>query len=113
TGHSSGAQMITQILTHSDAAAHVKFKAVAPVAASNYGAIVKPIPVMYIQGKMDMVRNSDGADVVMRFRTANTCGSTSMPYTMVPACTSSGVQVNAGCIKYDGTIVYGIDVEPH
>jgi polyhydroxybutyrate depolymerase len=102
TGHSSGAQMIVQILTHSDATMHVNFKAVAPVAASNYGAIVKPIPVMYIQGKMDNVRNSDGADVVMRFRTANMCGSTSMPYTLVPACTSSGVQVNAGCIKYDG-----------
>jgi len=105
TGHSSGAQMITQILTHSDAAAHVKFKAVAPVASSNYGAIVVPIPVMYIQGKMDMVRNSDGADVVMRFRTANMCASTSMPFTQVPACTSSGVQVNAGCIKYDGCSV--------
>ena len=36
---------------------------------------------MYIQGKMDLVRNSDGADVVARFRTANMCMTTSMPYT--------------------------------
>ncbi|HET9956519.1 MAG TPA: hypothetical protein VFQ61_18565, partial [Polyangiaceae bacterium] len=32
TGHSSGAQMIVQILVHKDAADHFKFKAVAPVA---------------------------------------------------------------------------------
>ena len=105
TGHSSGAQMITQILTHSDAAAHMKFKAVAPVASSNYGAIVVPIPVMYIQGKMDTVRNSDGADVVARFRTANMCMTTSMPYSQVAGCQSSGTTVNPGCIIYDGCSV--------
>jgi polyhydroxybutyrate depolymerase len=105
TGHSSGAQMITQILTHSDAAAHMKFKAVAPVASSNYGAIVVPIPVMYIQGKMDTVRNSDGADVVARFRTANMCMTTSMPYSQVAGCSSSGTTVNPGCIIYDGCSV--------
>ena len=105
TGHSSGAQMITQILTHSDAAAHMKFKAVAPVASSNYGAIVVPIPVMYIQGKMDTVRMSDGADVVARFRTANMCMTTSMPYSQVAGCSSSGTTVNPGCIIYDGCSV--------
>ena len=105
TGHSSGAQMITQILTHSDAAAHMKFKAVAPVASSNYGAIVVPIPVMYIQGKMDTVRNSDGADVVARFRTANMCMTTSMAYSQVAGCSSSGTTVNPGCIIYDGCSV--------
>jgi len=105
TGHSSGAQMITQILTHSDAAAHMKFKAVAPVASSNYGAIVIPIPVMYIQGKMDSVRNSDGADVVARFRTANMCMTTSMAYSQVAGCQSSGTTVNPGCIIYDGCSV--------
>ena len=105
TGHSSGAQMITQILTHSDAAAHMKFKAVAPVASSNYGAIVVPIPVMYIQGKNDSVRMSDGADVVARFRTANMCMTTSMPYSQVAGCSSSGTTVNPGCIIYDGCSV--------
>ena len=105
TGHSSGAQMITQILTHSDAAAHMKFKGVAPVASSNYGAIVVPIPVMYIQGKNDSVRMSDGADVVARFRTANMCMTTSMPYTAVMGCMSGSTTVNPGCIIYDGCSV--------
>jgi polyhydroxybutyrate depolymerase len=101
-GHSSGAQMIVQILTKSDAATHMGFKAVAPVAASNYGAITAPIPVMYIQGKMDNVRNSDGADVVGRFTAVNKCSSTSMPYSGVAMCMSSGTNVNPGCVSYDG-----------
>jgi len=101
-GHSSGAQMIVQILTKSDAATHMGFKAVAPVAASNYGAITAPIPVMYIQGKMDNVRNSDGADVVARFTAVNKCSSTSMPYSSVAMCQSSGTNVTPGCVSYDG-----------
>jgi hypothetical protein len=105
TGHSSGAQMIVQILTHSDAAKHMNFKAVAPVAASDYGAITVPIPVMYIQGKMDNVRGNDGAATVARFRTANMCMSTSMPYTQVAGCQSSGTTVNPGCVKFDGCSV--------
>jgi hypothetical protein len=59
----------------------MNFKAVAPVAASDYGAIVVPIPVMYIQGKMDNVRETTAPHVVARFRTANMCMTTSMPYT--------------------------------
>jgi hypothetical protein len=105
TGHSSGAQMITQILTHSDAAAHMNFRAIAPVASSNYGAITRPIPVMYIQGKNDTVRNSDGADVVARFRTANMCMTTSMTYSQVAGCMSGSTSVNPGCIIYDGCSV--------
>jgi hypothetical protein len=101
-GHSSGAQMIVQILTHADAATHMGFKAVAPVAASNYGAITAPIPVMYIQGKMDNVRKSDGADVVARFTAVNKCSSTTMPYTGAAMCMSSGTNVNPGCVSYDG-----------
>ena len=105
TGHSSGAQMIVQILTHSDAARHMNFKAVAPVAASDYGAITVPIPVMYIQGKMDNVRGNDGAATVARFRTANMCMTTSMPYSQVAGCQSSGTAVTPGCIRYDGCTV--------
>ena len=105
TGHSSGAQMIVQILTHSDAAKHMGFKAVAPVAASDYGAITVPIPVMYIQGKMDNVRGNDGASTVARFRTANMCMTTSMPYSQVAGCQSSGTTVTPGCIRYDGCTV--------
>lgn len=101
-GHSSGAQMIVQILTHADAAEHIGFKAVAPVAASNYGAITTATPVMYIQGSMDSVRNSDGADVVARFTAANGCGAGTMPYSGVASCMSSGTAVDPGCVSYDG-----------
>jgi hypothetical protein len=101
SGHSSGAQMIVQILGNAAAAEHMNYKAVAPVAASRYGAIVSPIPVMYIQGENDSVRNSDGADVVARFTDVNGCDSTSMPF-QAPTCTSGGVMVNPGCISYQG-----------
>ncbi len=102
TGHSSGSQMIVQILGHKSDADHIHFRAVAPVAASDYGALSGPMPVMYIQGKMDSVRGNDGAGTVARFRTANMCGSTSMPYPQVMGCTSSGTTVVPGCIIYDG-----------
>jgi len=101
-GHSSGAQMIVQILTHKNDAAHIGFKAVAPVAASDYGALSGPMPVLYIHGKNDSVRGNDGATTVARFRTANACGTTSMPYSAVMGCQSSGRTVNPGCITYDG-----------
>src|SRR5690606_20300285 len=47
TGHSSGAQLIVQILTparkaHAD---HLNFRAVAPVAASRYSGVSRPVPV--------------------------------------------------------------------
>jgi polyhydroxybutyrate depolymerase len=102
TGHSSGAQMIVQILTKSADATHFNFKAVAPVAASNYGAIVGPIPVMYIQGSKDTVRNSSGADVVARFTKVNGCTTTTMPYAEVDSCMSGGASVNPGCVDYQG-----------
>jgi hypothetical protein len=102
TGHSSGAQMIVQILMRADATEHLGFKAVAPVAASNYGAIMSPIPVMYIQGRNDSVRNSDGADVVARFTTVNGCSTTTMEYAGAPACMRSGRAVDAGCVSYEG-----------
>jgi hypothetical protein len=60
---------------------------------------------MYIQGKMDSVRNSDGADVVARFRTANMCMTTSMTYSPVMGCMSGSTSVNPGCIIYDGCSV--------
>jgi poly(3-hydroxybutyrate) depolymerase len=101
-GHSSGAQMIVQMLTRSDIANQVNFKAVAPVAASNYGAIMKPTAVMYIQGENDSVRNSDGADVVARFTAANMCMTGTMPYDGVASCNSSGTMVDPGCVSYQG-----------
>jgi polyhydroxybutyrate depolymerase len=104
TGHSSGAQMTVQILVHADAAKHFGFKAAAPVAASNYGAIASPIPVMYIQGKNDNQRNSDGAEVVARFTAVNKCQSTTSAYSSVASCSSTqnGAKVEPGCVSYAG-----------
>ena len=100
-GHSSGAQMIVQILTHAADAAHVKFKAVSPVAASDYGALSGPEPVLYIQGTKDTVRGNDGATAVARFRAANACSASSTRYSGILGCQSSGKAVNPGCIAYD------------
>lgn len=106
TGHSSGAQLIVQILTparkaHAD---HLNFRAVAPVAASRYGSVSGPIPVMYIQAQHDTVRNSSGSDVVQEFVKANGCAMTSKPHPFGPTCTSSGKPVNNGCVMYDGCV---------
>lgn len=103
TGHSSGAQLIVQILTpaHKADADLLKLKAVAPVAASRYGTVSRAIPVLYIQGANDNVRNSDGADVVKEFTTANACTASVKPLAG-PTCMSSGKTVKAGCVQYDG-----------
>ena len=106
TGHSSGAQFVVQILTktHAADAQHFGFKAVAPVAASDYGAITGPIAVMYIQGMMDQERGGgDGHETVNQFRTANGCATTSMAYSEVTGCMSQGgsTTVDPGCVMYD------------
>ena len=103
-GHSSGAQLIVQILTptHKADADHLHLKAVAPVAASRYGTVSRAIPVMYIQGQHDNVRNSNGSDVVKEFASANGCMSASQAYTAAPSCMSSGKPVQDGCLQYDG-----------
>lgn len=100
TGHSSGAQFVVQILTKKTDAEFFDFTAVAPVAASNYGPHAVPMPAMYIQGKNDTERMSDGADEVARFRDANGCSTESTAYTEVMGCQSSGTSVNPGCISY-------------
>jgi polyhydroxybutyrate depolymerase len=105
SGHSSGAQMIVQILlqNHQSDARHLNFKGVAPVAASDYGVLSGPMPVLYIQGKMDQERGGgDGHETVARLRTANACGDTSQPYSQVMGCQSGTTTVVPGCITYDG-----------
>ncbi|MGD8863693.1 MAG: hypothetical protein PVI30_27000 [Myxococcales bacterium] len=105
TGHSSGAQLIVQIVTeqHLADAEHFGFRALAPVAASDYGPVAGPIPVMYIQGQMDQERgNGDGHETVERFRAANGCDDTATPYPGVDGCQSSGTTVDPGCVVYDG-----------
>jgi poly(3-hydroxybutyrate) depolymerase len=105
TGHSSGAQLIVQILlsSHTMDAEHLRFRAVAPVAASDYGPMNGPIPVMYIQGMMDAERgNGDGHETVERFRAANGCSGGSVAYAEVSGCQSGSTSVNPGCVIYDG-----------
>ncbi len=105
TGHSSGAQLVVQIVTQQRAsdAEHLGLRALAPVAASDYGAVAGPIPVMYIQGQMDAERgHGDGHETVERFVAANGCGGTSMPYSQVAGCQSGTTAVSPGCIVYDG-----------
>jgi poly(3-hydroxybutyrate) depolymerase len=101
TGHSSGAQMVVQMLCKGEK----RFKGVAPVAASKYCESFAPVPVMYVQGMMDAQRgNGNGVDVVNMFRASNGCGSTSTPKSDVASCTSSfdRMQVTPGCVSYQG-----------
>lgn|SRR6478736_466045 len=104
TGHSSGSQFIVQTLlgSHTADAEHLNFKAVAPVAASDYGAHATAVPVMYIQNQNDQERGGDGHEEVARFVAGNMCASTSMPIEVMGAgCQSSGTTVDPGCISYD------------
>jgi polyhydroxybutyrate depolymerase len=104
TGHSSGAQMVVQMLCNGEQ----RFKAVAPVAASKYCAKLSPVPVLYIQGMMDAQRGGgNGKDVVDVFRASNLCGTTSTPKTDVASCTSTfdRQQVTPGCVTFEGCAV--------
>ncbi len=106
TGHSSGAQFLVQVLAKKTDADHLHLKGVAPVAADPYN-VAAPMPVMYIDGKMDNQRSPTSAtNTVARFRAANMCADTSKPYTPVMTCKSSeGPMVDPGCIIYDGCTV--------
>jgi len=106
-GHSSGAQFLVRLLASTTAAPHLNFKAVAPVAADPAN-VIGPIPVLYIDGKNDNQRSADSAkNTVAKFRTANKCMDTSMPYSAIMGCKSQQdqSQVTPGCIIYDGCTV--------
>jgi poly(3-hydroxybutyrate) depolymerase len=103
TGHSSGAQMVVQMLCVP--AGEKRFKAVAPVAASKYCNMISPIPAMYIQGMRDAMRGGgNGIDVVNFFTASNGCMSTTTPDTAVPTCNSTLDRqlVTPGCVTYQG-----------
>ncbi|MEO7035356.1 MAG: hypothetical protein ABI548_15635 [Polyangiaceae bacterium] len=106
--HSSGAQMLVNILSHKTDAQHLKLKAVSPVAADPF-KVALPMPVLYIDGKMDNQRSANSAtDAVADFRAANMCMTTSKPYAPVMPCTSTDSghpMVDPGCITYDGCSV--------
>lgn len=101
TGHSSGAQMIVQMLCKGEQ----RFRAVAPVAASKYCDELAPISVLYIQGQMDAQRGGgNGEDVVRVFRRSNTCADSSVSVTSVRSCPSvfDRKEVAPGCVSYAG-----------
>jgi len=102
-GHSSGAQFLVRMLANKTTFQHLNLKAVAPV-AGDPAAVAAPIPVLYIDGQKDTQRGATSAkDTVAKFRTANMCADTSMPYTQIMGCKSNQnqAQVDPGCIIYD------------
>lgn len=106
--HSSGAQLLVNILSHKSDAQHLNLKGVSPVAADPYNVSL-PTPVLYIDGQKDNQRSADSAkNTVAKFRAANSCMDSSKPYTAIMGCksTDSGnPQVDPGCITYDGCSV--------
>ena len=106
--HSSGAQMLVNILSHKSDADHLNLRGISPVAADPYNVAV-PMPVLYIDGKNDNQRSADSAkNTVAKFRASNSCMDTSKPYAPIMGCnsTESGhPAVDPGCIIYDGCSV--------
>lgn len=104
-GHSSGAQMLVNILSHKTDAQHLSFRGVSPVAADPFN-VALPMPVLYIDGVKDNQRSADSAkNTVAKFRAANMCAETSKTYDPIMGCTSSGMQVDPGCKIYDNCTV--------
>ena len=104
-GHSSGAQMLVNVLAHKTDAQHLNFKGVSPVAADPFNVAI-PMPVLYIDGIMDNQRSADSAkNAVAKFRAANMCAETSKAYTPIMGCSSGGTQVDPGCKIYDNCSV--------
>ena len=98
-------QMLVNMLAHKSDAQHLNFKAVSPVAADPFN-VALPIPVLYIDGKMDNQRSANSAkNAVAKFRAANGCADTSKTYTPIMGCQSSGRAVDPGCIIYDNCTV--------
>ncbi len=101
--HSSGSQMLVNILSHKSDAQHLNLKAISPVAADPYKPAA-PMPVLYIDGQHDNQRSADSAtNPVADFRAANMCASTSTTYDVM-TCNSTDPGhplVHPGCIIYD------------
>jgi len=108
TAHSSGAQLLVNILSHKADAQHLNLRGISPVAADPFN-VALPMPVLYIAGQMDNQRSADSAkNTVAKFRAANSCADSSKPYSAVMQCNSTDSghpQVNPGCNVYDGCSV--------
>lgn len=99
TGHSSGAQFIVQRLC----AGEKRWRAIAPIASSKYCNSWDPVPALVIHGIGDQERSWDpnGEEDIVPYRTSNGCQQTSTEYP-VDGCSSSGTQVDPGCVSFDG-----------
>jgi len=112
TGHSSGAQMVAQLLCSGDA----DFDAVAPVASSVYCTKWKngPIPSLIIHGVMDSERaayglnDGNGMKDLQVYLTSNMCTMTSTPFDPVlTSCANvktgiDGKPFDDGCVQFQG-----------
>ena len=103
TGHSSGAQLIVQLMCRGDR----RFAAIAPVASSAYcESWDDPVPSLIIHGVNDRERantnqDADGRKDLAPYLSSNRCGSGMQPYQQA-GCASSGLQVDPGCVQYEG-----------
>ncbi len=101
TGHSSGAQLIVQQLCRGDE----RYFAVAPVASSAYcPSWEPPIQALVIHGTNDKERaktnqDADGRKDLAPYLSSNQCSVNSAPYDQT-GCSSSGTQVEPGCVQY-------------
>lgn len=115
TGHSSGAQMVAQLLCSGDG----NFDAVAPVASSVYCSKWKngAVPSLTIHGVQDSERaayglnDGNGAKDIQTYLTSNMCTMTSTPFDPVlTGCTNvktgiDGKPFDAGCVEFSGCAV--------
>lgn len=101
TGHSSGAQLIVQQLCSGDD----RYLAIAPVASSAYcPSWEPPTQALIIHGADDKERantnqDADGRKDLAPYLSSNQCGTSSAPYDQA-GCSSSGTQVEPGCVQY-------------
>jgi len=112
TGHSSGSQMIAQLLCSGDA----DFDAVAPVASSVYCSKWKkgPVPALVIHGVMDSERaayglnDGNGAKDIQPYLMSNMCSTMSTPFDPVLTnCANvktgiDGKPFDDGCVQFQG-----------
>jgi hypothetical protein len=106
-GHSSGAQMITQLLC----AGEDRFRAVAPVASSRYCDGWDAVPAVVIHGLDDIERggqgqdpyninDADGTKDFAVYSESNGCGSSSTAFD--PSGGNCGGSIAPGCVEYEG-----------
>lgn len=102
-GHSSGAQMLVQLLCDD----FHGFDAVIPVASSVYCKSWDPIPVLSFHGLDDQERcaygldDCDGRKDIVPYRTSNGCTETKLPADLDVG-TSCSANIDPGCVEFEG-----------